>query len=108
NERQLVSRQIVPAKLDGKRGRQFSGARQFGEANEVKRAGRQKYCQKRKQHRDTAGHGVDKKLRGGGPPLRAAPELDQEKCRHQAKLPENKPVKEIQSGERAEQARLQK
>ena len=97
----------MPAKLRNDGRHQLAILRQGRELDEIEFSCRQKDGEERKQHGDAADHGVDQELRGGGGAARSSPELDEEEGGDQAEFPEDKPVKEIQRGEGAEQAGLQ-
>jgi len=53
------------------------------------------------------GHGVDEELRGRRAAARASPELDEKESGDEAEFPEQKPVEEIERGERTEKAGLE-
>ena len=71
---------------------------------QIHAAGGEEHGEKRQQQSHRSRHGVDEELRRRRPALRPAPQLDQEERRNQAQLPEQKPVKEIQRGERCRTA----
>ena len=103
----FFGRKECPAQF-GKQGRvktAFLGqARQLGE---VKKSCRGVDGQEGQQHGHAAGQRVNAELVRGPCALGAAPHFDQEKRGDQSQLPINKPVKEIQGGKCAEQARFQ-
>src|SRR5207248_11692357 len=63
-------------------------------------------AEKRKQHRDAAEKGVEKKLRRGAIAIFTTPDFDEQKGRNQAHFVKEKPEDEILGGERAVKRRL--
>ena len=108
DQRDLIRRETLPSQPISKRLAQFSGPSQFSKNNEIKRFRRESDRHKRKQQSDAAHHCINEKLCRCRTPIRATPKLNQKKCRQEAELPIDEPVKKIQRCESAKQTRLKK